>query len=79
VNLDVLHTQHSSSESELSAKRTLGSSLPSGAITFIVEKWSVKIEEQLILPISAFFIGYVVAPLLFGQLSESCGRRPIML
>jgi multidrug resistance protein len=58
---------------------TVGSSLPSGAISFIADYWSVKNQEQLVLPISVFLVGYVVGPLLFGPLSESYGRRPIML
>jgi multidrug resistance protein len=58
---------------------TIGSSLPSGAITFIASYWSIKNEQQLVLPISVFLIGYVVGPLVFGPLSESYGRRPIML
>lgn len=58
---------------------TIGSSLPSGAIDFIAEHWSVESNEQLVLPISVYLIGYVVGPSLFGPLSESYGRRPIML
>lgn len=58
---------------------TVGSSLPSGAISFIAEYWSITNEEQLVLPISVFLLGYVVGPLLFGPLSETYGRRPIML
>jgi multidrug resistance protein len=58
---------------------TIGSSLPSGAISFIAEYWSITKQEQLVLPISVFLIGYVGGPLLFGPLSESYCRRPIML
>jgi multidrug resistance protein len=58
---------------------TIGSSLPSGAINFIAEYWSITSPQQLVLPISIFLIGYVVGPLAFGPLSETYGRRPIML
>jgi multidrug resistance protein len=58
---------------------TVGSSLPSGAITFIAEYWSITVQEQLVLPISVYLVGYVVGPLICGPLSESYGRRPIML
>lgn len=58
---------------------TVGSSLPSGAISFIAEYWSITNEQHLALPISVFLIGYVIGPLLFGPLSESYGRKPIML
>lgn len=58
---------------------TISSSLPSGAIGFIAEYWSITTPLQLVLPISVFLIGYVAGTLVFGPLSESDGRRPIML
>lgn len=58
---------------------TLGSSIPSGAIDFIAEDLGVSVQEQLVLPISVYLIGYVVGPSLCGPLSESFGRRLILL
>ncbi|KAI9889972.1 MAG: hypothetical protein M1814_004590 [Vezdaea aestivalis] len=58
---------------------TLGSSLPSGAIPFIAKDFGVPDGPQLVLPISMFLIGYVVGPLVFGPLSETFGRRLIMM
>ena len=58
---------------------TLGSSLPSGATTFIAQDFNVINEEQLVLPISLFLVGYILGPMLFGPLSETVGRRPVML
>lgn len=58
---------------------TIGSSLPSGAINFIAEYWSITSLQQLVLPTSIFSYGYVVGPLAFGPLSETYGRRPVML
>lgn len=58
---------------------TLGSSLPSGAITYIAKDFHVTSDEQLVLPISIFLVGYVVGPLLCGPLSESYGRKIVML
>ena len=58
---------------------TLGSSLPSGAINYMSLYFHVTNEQQLVLPISLFLVGYVFGPVVFGSLSESYGRRIIML
>lgn len=58
---------------------TLGSSLPSNAINYIAPYFHVTDEQQLVLPISLFLVGYVLGPLIFGPLSETYGRRIIML
>ena len=58
---------------------TLGSSLPSNAINYIAPYFHVTSEQQLVLPISLFLVGYVLGPLLFGPLSETYGRKVIML
>lgn len=58
---------------------TLGSSLPSNAINYIAPYFHVTNEQQLVLPISLFLVGYVLGPLFFGPLSETYGRRIIML
>ena len=58
---------------------TLGSALPSGAITYIATYFDVSSEEQLVLPISLYLVGYVLGPLFFGPISEMYGRRVIMI
>ena len=58
---------------------TLGSSIPSGAITFIAKSFDVKNEQEQVLAISIFLVGYSVGPLIFGPLSEKYGRRITML
>ena len=58
---------------------TLGSSLPSGAITYIGQYFHVTDEIQLVLPITLFLVGYIFGPLFFGPLSETYGRRVITL
>ncbi|KAL1953525.1 hypothetical protein VTO42DRAFT_2623 [Malbranchea cinnamomea] len=58
---------------------TLGSSLPSGAISFIAKDFKIDSKEQLVLPISLFLVGYVCGPLLCGPLSEFYGRRPVLI
>lgn len=58
---------------------TFGSSLPSGAIGLIGPYFNVTNEQQLVLPISLFLVGYVLGPVFFGPLSETYGRRIIML
>ena len=58
---------------------TLGSSLPSNAINYIAPYFHVTNEQQLVLPISLFLVGYVLGPVVFGPLSETYGRRVITL
>ena len=58
---------------------TLGSSLPSGAINYIGPYFNVTNEQQLVLPISLFLVGYVLGPVVFGPLSETYGRKIILL
>ncbi|MCJ1361943.1 hypothetical protein MMC16_001044 [Acarospora aff. strigata] len=57
---------------------TLGSALPSGAIPYLADYFDVTQQEQLVLPISIYLVGYVFGPLLFGPLSETYGRKQIM-
>ncbi|PGG97474.1 hypothetical protein AJ79_09194 [Helicocarpus griseus UAMH5409] len=58
---------------------TLCSSLPSGAMPYIAKEFNVTSEEQLVLPISLFLAGYVFGPIVCGPLSESYGRKPVMV
>ena len=43
---------------------TMGSSLPSNAIRFIMADFGVTNQQQSFLPISAFLIGYVLGPMI---------------
>jgi MFS family permease len=54
---------------------SIGSSLPAGAIGYIANDFYVTDRSALVLPISAYIIGYVVGPLFFGPLSEAYGRK----
>ena len=58
---------------------TLGSSLPSNAITYIAKTFNVTSELQLVLPISTYLIGFIIGPTLCGPISEFHGRRPVMI
>ncbi|KAL8801464.1 MAG: hypothetical protein Q9182_004430 [Xanthomendoza sp. 2 TL-2023] len=58
---------------------TLGSSLPSGATEYLSDYFHVKSQAQLVLPISLFLVGYVFGPVIFAPLSESYGRRGVMV
>ena len=42
---------------------TMGSSLPSMAIPAMTEEWGVTDENQFVLPLSCFLIGYVLGPI----------------
>ncbi|KAJ5152117.1 major facilitator superfamily domain-containing protein [Penicillium capsulatum] len=58
---------------------TLGSALPSGAIDSIAADFNITNEQQLVLPITTYLIGYILGPIIFAPLSETYGRRPVML
>ena len=58
---------------------TLGSALPSGAINFIAADFNITNQQQLVLPITTYLIGYILGPILFAPLSETYGRRPVMI
>ncbi|KAM3490371.1 hypothetical protein MY3957_006311 [Beauveria namnaoensis] len=58
---------------------TIGSALPSQAIPFITAYFGVTSQEQHVLPISVFLVGYVFGPLIWGPLSEHIGRRNLTL
>lgn len=58
---------------------TLGSAIPSGAVDVIATDFGIINAQKLALRITAYLVGYILGPILFGHLSETYGRRPIML
>ena len=58
---------------------TIGSSIASGATDTISEYFDIHNQAQLVLPTSIFLVGYVLGPLVFSPLSESYGRRWVMI
>jgi MFS family permease len=54
---------------------TMGSSLPSMAIPYIMDEFSVTDTKQSFLPISVFLIGYIFGPIIWAPMSEQYGRR----
>lgn len=55
-----------------------GSSVPSGGLSLITEKYNVSLEVA-ILVCSMMVIGFAVGPLLWSPLSEQIGRRPVYI
>ncbi|OLN86746.1 Polyamine transporter 3 [Colletotrichum chlorophyti] len=58
---------------------TMGSALPSNAIPFITAEWGITSEQQKVLPISIYLIGYVFGPVVWAPLSEHLGRRTLTI
>ncbi|KAH7055834.1 major facilitator superfamily domain-containing protein [Macrophomina phaseolina] len=58
---------------------TISSSLTAGNVDQISEYFHITSQAQLVLPTSIFLVGYMIGPLIFGPLSESYGRRLIMI
>ncbi|KAI1389018.1 major facilitator superfamily transporter [Hypoxylon trugodes] len=57
------------------ANSTMGSSLPSMAIPYMMAEWGVTAQIQSVLPISTYLMGYVFGPMIWGPMSEYVGRR----
>lgn len=58
---------------------TIGSSIAAGASTPTAEHFGVTNQTQLVLPTSIYLVGYVLGPLFFSPLSETYGRKIIMI
>ena len=58
---------------------TIASSLAAGAEHELSDYFHVTNSAQLVLPTSVFLVGYCVGPTLWGPLSESIGRKLVML
>ncbi|KAF8862983.1 MFS general substrate transporter [Acephala macrosclerotiorum] len=58
---------------------TFDSTLPSGSIDSISDAFRITNPAQLALPTSIFLVGYILGPIFFGPLSETYGRRIIMV
>ncbi|KAK5116436.1 hypothetical protein LTR62_007983 [Meristemomyces frigidus] len=58
---------------------TIGSSIASGATVETSQYFHVTNQEQLVLPISIYLIGYVLGPLVFAPMSETYGRKSVMI
>ncbi|EPS25419.1 hypothetical protein PDE_00352 [Penicillium oxalicum 114-2] len=57
----------------------ISASLPSNAIPTIMQDMGQSGNGQKVLPTAIFLIGYCVGPLLWSPLSETIGRRPILV
>lgn len=58
---------------------TMGSALPSGTIETIEKDFNIRDSELLVLPVSIYLIGYILGPMVFAPLSESYGRKYVMI
>lgn len=58
---------------------TIGSSIASGATQQTAEHFGVTDQAQLVLPVSIYLVGYTLGPLVFAPLSESYGRKIVMI
>ncbi|KAI8932812.1 hypothetical protein NX059_010298 [Plenodomus lindquistii] len=58
---------------------TMNSSLGAGVVGPISEHFDEYNEQKLILPTSMYLVGYVCGPMVWGPLSESYGRKGVMM
>lgn len=58
---------------------TIGSALPSGASKQTPEYFGITNESLLVLPVSIYLVGYVLGPLVFAPMSESFGRKWVVI
>jgi len=54
-------------------------SLAAGAVAPIAQHFREDNEQKLILPTSMYLVGYVCGPMIWGPLSESYGRKGVMM
>lgn len=57
----------------------VSSSLPSNAVPTIMQDFGLSGDGQKVLPTSIFLVGYCIGPLVWSPLSETIGRRPVLL
>ncbi|KAI4156042.1 MAG: hypothetical protein L6R39_001158 [Caloplaca ligustica] len=50
-----------------------------GATEYLAHYFDINSQAQLVLPISLFLVGYVFGPIVFAPLSETYGRRIVMV
>lgn len=62
-----------------SINSTMGSAIAANLILYLQAEWNVPSGPQTILPASIFLIGFLPGPLIFAPLSESYGRRPVVI
>jgi multidrug resistance protein len=58
---------------------TIGSSIATGASAQTADQFNITNQTQLVLPTSIYLVGYVLGPLFFSPLSETYGRKIIMI
>ena len=58
---------------------TLDSSLAAGSTTYLSRYFNVTSQAKLVLPTSLYLLGYTFGPVVFAPLSETYGRKLIML
>ncbi|KAJ5826913.1 hypothetical protein N7447_003676 [Penicillium robsamsonii] len=57
----------------------ISTALPSNAVPTIMQEFHESGDQQKVLPTAVFLVGYVVGPLLFSPLSETIGRKPVLV
>lgn len=58
---------------------TIGSSIATGASGPTSKQFGISNQAQLVLPTSMYLVGYVLGPLFFSPLSETYGRKWVMI
>lgn len=58
---------------------TIGSSIATGASSQTAKRFHITDQTQLVLPTSMYLVGYVLGPLIFSPLSETYGRKIVMI
>jgi multidrug resistance protein len=57
----------------------MGSSVASGISSEMTDYFGITSKTQLVLPTSIYIVGYVLGPLVFSPLSETFGRKIVMI
>ncbi|EED23577.1 MFS multidrug transporter, putative [Talaromyces stipitatus ATCC 10500] len=57
----------------------ISTALPSNAVPAIMQQFSQSGSELKVLPTALFLVGYIIGSMVFSTMSESIGRKPVLL
>jgi predicted MFS family arabinose efflux permease len=58
---------------------TVASGLASNSSPYFAREFGITSHELLVLPTSVFLLGYCIGPVVYGPMSETYGRKKIMI
>lgn len=57
----------------------ISAALPSNSVAGTMREFGIEGDRNEVLPTAVFLIGYIVGPIVFSPMSETIGRKPVLL